>query len=227
MKRSKILILGDIHFPYHKQEALDAVLKAVSEMKEKPTAIVQIGDLYDQYGYSRYPKTMYVNPSGELAQARNLAIKMWKDLHKLAPRADLHQILGNHDIRIAKMVSGKCPEVYEDIKEVTEKKYTFDHVNTIHDYRELLEIDGVLFTHGYLSKSGDHMKYQNKSTVVGHSHVGGVVYQKVLGKVLWELNAGYLADEMSEPLYYRQTKTSKWTLGYGLIEDGQPRFVCL
>ncbi len=106
--------------------------------------------------------------------------------------------------------------------------YRFKGVHTVEDDREELIINGIIFMHGYRSRAGDHMRYNGKSTVVGHSHTGSVVYeQKSKRNIIWELNAGFLADETAEPLRYRPQTTSKWTLGYGLIDSSGPRFIPL
>ncbi len=68
------------------------------------------------------------------------------------------------------------------------------------------------------------MQYNTRSTIVGHSHVGGVVFRQSSKGTIFELNAGYLADETAEPLRYRPQTISKWTLGYGLIDEKGPRF---
>lgn len=208
----KIVAIPDIHFPYHNSRALKEVLYAVKH--EKPTHIVHLGDLYDQYAFSRFTRKNLELPEQELKQARLQAIDMWEACDVKARR---YQLLGNHDVRLLKRSQEKLPEAQELIKRSVMELYRFKGVKTIEDDRDLLEIAGIAFHHGYLSKLGDHMRYFGKSTVVGHSHTGGVVYEQRDGKTLFELNAGFLADETAEPLRYRPTKSSKWTLGFGLI----------
>lgn len=211
----KIFIVGDLHLPYHNKRALRRIYAAIK--KEKPTHIIQIGDLYDQYSFSRFTKKNITSSIKETKKARQNGLEFWNTARKIVPRSLCYQILGNHDIRLTKRIAEKVPEAYELVKEKLDELYTFKGVKTIYDDRHALKIMGIIFTHGYLSKLGDHMSYFGESCVVGHSHVGGCVYKQRNGKTIFELNAGYVGDETSEPMRYRPTAVSKWTLGYGLI----------
>lgn len=228
--KTKIFIIGDTHFPFHSKKALKKVLTAVQY--EKPTHVVQIGDLYDQYGFSRYTKKNIQLPEKELKVARRAASGMWETITGIHKSVRCYQLFGNHDIRLIKRLAEKIPEAQEVLGEsFKEFYYTFKGVTTVYDDREELNIAGITFMHGYRSKIGDHMRFNRSSTVVGHSHVGGVVYEQSRGETLFELNAGYLADEGSEPLKYRPQTSSRWTLGYGLITEGvngwEPQFIPL
>ncbi|GAC1499966.1 MAG: hypothetical protein NVS1B10_03210 [Candidatus Saccharimonadales bacterium] len=220
----KIIVLGDIHFPFHSKEALQKVLDVIK--KERPSHVVQLGDLYDQYSFSTFSKRVYLNPQKELADGRALAVDMWRTTRSCGKPICI-QIMGNHDVRIVKRITEKLPEAQEIFRKTMFEYYRFEGVTTIEDDRDIFEIGNVAFHHGYLSKLGDHMRTHGRNIVVGHSHTGGVIFEQRAGKTIFELNAGYLADETSEPLRYRPTKTSKWTLGYGIIDEKGPRFVSL
>lgn len=222
---NKILILGDIHFPFHNKKALAKVLSEVKRIK--PTHVVQIGDLYDQYSFSRFTRKNLQTPEEELRESRNAGISLWNSVHKNAPNAKRYQILGNHDVRLIKRAEEKIPEAQTLIRKSVYELYKFKGVKTIYDDRQELVIGDVTFIHGYRSKLGDHMRFNRSNTVVGHSHTGGVVFEQQAGRIIWELNAGYLADETAEPLRYRPQTTSKWTLGYGLVDEKGPRFIAL
>jgi predicted phosphodiesterase len=209
------MILGDLHFPYHNPKALKETLYAVKH--EKPNYVVQIGDLLDQYSFSRFTRKNITLPERELSCARREAVDMWKQVKDKSSGVKAIQILGNHDLRLIKRAQERLPEAQELVTKSMMELYRFKGVHTIEDDRTVYKIGDISFHHGYLSKLGDHMRYQGRSIVVGHSHTGGVVFEQRNGKTLFELNAGYLADESAEPLRYRPTKTSKWTLGFGLI----------
>lgn len=226
-EKVKILVAGDTHFPYNNKKATRWFLEAVK--REKPTHVVQIGDLYDQYCFSNFTKKNIETSVSEIKRARKSAEEFWAAVRQRAPRAKCYQILGNHDARLAKRVLERVPEAFELVKEKINELYTFRKVRTLHDDRDILKIGRVSFTHGHFSKSGDHMRYQWRNIVVGHSHVGGTVFEQRLGRTLWELNAGYLGDCTAEPMRYLPTRTNKWTLGYGLItgrgNQFEPQFV--
>lgn len=220
---STTIIIGDLHFPYHNKKAVEGVLKAIQ--KEKPNYVVQIGDLYDQYSFSRFTRKNITLPGAELHEARALAESLWYQVRKTGARC--YQILGNHDLRLIKRAEERLPEAQELVKKTVLELYRFKGVKTIEDDRTVLKIGNVAFHHGYLGKLGDHCKYLQSNVVVGHSHRGGTFFEQRDGEIIWELNAGYLADETAEPLRYRPTTTSRWTLGYGKITDGNPQFIPL
>jgi predicted phosphodiesterase len=211
----KIFIVGDLHMPYHNRRALRRIYEAIKN--EKPTHIVQIGDLFDQYSFSRFSKKNITTSTKELRRARECSNRFWIECKKRSKSALCFQLFGNHDIRLTKRIAEKVPEAYELVKNKLNEIYTFKGVRTIYDDTAELKIHGITFMHGYRSRAGDHMRYNGSNTVVGHSHTGSTIYEQRNGKIIWELNAGYCADERSEPLKYRPQTTSKWTLGYGLI----------
>jgi len=220
---NSIAVLGDIHFPFHNKKALKEALKIINS--EKPAYVVQIGDLYDQYSFSRFTRKNLLLPQQELERARLQALRMWEACYSKSRR---YQLFGNHDVRLIKRLAESIPEAQEILGDSFKKDYyTFPNVETIFDDRKELVINGITFIHGYRSRLGDHSKFNRSSTVVGHSHVGGVVFEQLNNKIVWELNAGYLADETAEPMRYRPQLTSKWTLGLGLIDDKGPRFIPL
>ena len=61
--------------------------------------------------------------------------------------------------------------------------------------------------------------------VVGHSHIGGVTYRNIGNKIVWELNSGYCGDPDSKALSYRLMKLTKWTHGFGFVDEFGPRFI--
>ena len=64
-----------------------------------------------------------------------------------------------------------------------------------------------------------------KNTVVGHSHLGGVVYRNTFNGIIWELNAGFCGDTESKALSYTPQRLTKWTKGFGFIDALGPRFI--
>lgn len=225
---SKILVIGDTHFPYVDQAYLNKIYREIQE--HRPAVVVQIGDLYDQYCFSRYSKSSdFTSPEDELAAGRKGAEEMWNKIRKLVPKAKLFNLKGNHDLRISKRISEKLPELEGILAPGLNDLYKFKGVYTVRDERTETMIDGVMFIHGYLSKLGDHAKKNLMSVVCGHSHVGGAVFFSHRGQTLFELNVGYVADKEALPLQYGQQKMKNWTPGFGLLSkvDGvwRPQFV--
>lgn len=221
------MAIGDVHAPYTDWKL---VKKIVSHIKQiQPTHVVQMGDLYDLYSFSRYAKTLNLEtPKSELRRARAGGERLWEMVQDAAPNAKCHGLWGNHDDRLFKTILSKAPELeaLTDIIDV-KKFWRFDGVKMQPDSRTELVIGGIMFQHGHRSKLGDHMGFNHCNTVVGHSHHGGVVYKRIRGETLWELNAGAVPDANSLPMSYTAQKLSSSVFGYGLVDEFGPRFIPL
>lgn len=221
----KQLILGDVHHPFSKQELLDKVYEVA--VKIKPDAIVQIGDLYDMYSFSKFPRNPnFITPEDEIDLGRGHADEMWKSLHDAAPRADLVQLYGNHDLRPVKMVATDAPMTLSIMKKWLKEMMSFKGVKTVLPEHE---IDGVMYTHGdNFRRPGDQARYNQQNSVIGHTHCPNITYMRNKLGPFWEMNVGWLGDDESEVFSYRaQKKIQRMIHGYGIIEDGQPRVVLL
>lgn len=220
MSNTRVLVIPDTHFPFHSEHALKKLY--LESKKLRPTHIVQIGDLLDQYVFSKYSRTMGVTPKEDVEYGLNKAAEMWKSLQKIFPRAKCHQLIGNHDVRISKRINEKLPELSDffSFKNI----YKFNNVKILQSDRDYLVIDGVVYCHGWLSKSIDHAKFFNKPTVHGHRHRPCIEYDR---KGLWSMDVGYMADEKSLPLQYTASKHTKWTTSFGFVDNGMPRLIIL
>lgn len=225
-KQAKVMVVGDTHFPFADEGAIAQVIAAIK--REQPTHVVQIGDLYDQYSFSRFSRSFDImTPKDEVAKARKQAEAFWRAVQSAAPKAKCHQLLGNHDVRVTKKILDKIPEFESLGSKVRDDLYTFKNVETLHDVRDWIEIDGVIYTHGWYSTLGQHMTYFGKSVVHGHTHRAGIAYQRRGAGFIFELDVGHLADETTVPLQYSASKLSRWFKTISIIEDGQPRLVII
>ena len=216
---AKVFIIPDCHFPFHSKSALKKVLELIEE--EQPTHVVQIGDLLDQYVFSKYSRSAGITPEADVTKGLKLATKMWEDIQTIVPNAKCYQLLGNHDIRMAKRINEKIPELatYFNTMDI----YKFKGVKVMESDRDFLKLDGVVYIHGYLSKSLDHAKVFNCPVVHGHRHRPAI---EVEGQ-LWSMDCGFIADETSLPLSYTMSKISKWRMACGIVEKQQPRLILL
>lgn len=221
----RIIAIPDMHAPFHSRSGLRQLYKAAEDLA--PTHVIQLGDLYDFYSFSRYPRSLnLLTPKQEIEDARNSALAFWITMKAIAPRAKRYQLLGNHDSRVEKKISSLFPEAESLIN--AHAMFEFKGVETMESERQELVIEDILFQHGFRSKLGDHARHNSMKTVCGHSHRGGVVYQRLGDKVIWELNAGHLVDETRKPFMYTpQRLMATWTMGFGIIDQYGPRFVAL
>lgn len=185
-----------------------------------------MGDLYDMYAYSKFARTHDLcTPKEEIEEGFLWAQNFWKNIQKLAPAARKIQLKGNHDDRLMKRAFERWPEAASIISRAEQSLYHFKNVETIQDSRDGLEIEGVMYLHGYLTQLGAHARYFLKSVVHGHSHRGGTVFYNIGGTIIGELDCGFAADRNKVPLQYGPTKTMLWTEGYGEIDEKTLRFV--
>jgi hypothetical protein len=187
--------------------------------------IVQMGDAFDFFSASRFARTHdLITPEDEIRESFEKLTKFWDKVRKLKKsHAQMIMLLGNHETRPWKRLLDQAPELltFMDMK----KYFRFPEVIVAPDAKSEIKLEGIIFHHGWLAKLGDHAKYFNESCVVGHTHVGGVVYHaRGDGKVIWELNAGLAADRHSTPMKYRETTYCKWTNGFAIIDELGPRF---
>lgn len=224
MGKPFIMAIGDLHFPFHDAARLRQVVAAVDLLQ--PDIVVQMGDLYDLYSFAKFPRSHnLMTPKDEILRGRELADAFWSSVRKSIPQAELYQLIGNHDSRPFMRAADKFPEV-EALLNIA-ALWQFPGVNTQPDEREELLIGEVVFMHGF-RQHGDHCRHNRRSTVCGHLHRGGVTYERLGDDIIWELNAGHLADVNALPLSYtKQRKFSNWTAGYGVIDALGPRFVPL
>jgi predicted MPP superfamily phosphohydrolase len=221
----RVLAIPDCHYPFHNQDSLSLVYALIEKLH--PTVVIQLGDLYDMYSFSKYPRSQDImTPAEEIAEGRLAAEAMWRNVIKSASKTTrMIQLFGNHDVRPKKRIEEKYPEIASLID--LNHLWQFHNVETINEDRAKFEIDGVIYTHGFRSKLGDHMKFLGKSVVRGHSHRAGVVWLNQWDKLLFEMECGFIADDKAEPLKYTHTQQMQWIQACGFISDYGPQIVPL
>jgi predicted MPP superfamily phosphohydrolase len=219
-----IIAIGDMHEPFSDRQVKLWAIEIIKEVK--PKLIIQMGDLYDMFALSRFPKRIRMTADEEIDKGFEKAYMFWQDVKKAAPRAKCFQLLGNHDQRPAKKIVELCPEILS----IYEPKplWEFPKVETIKSNETI--INNIVFEHGYRSKLGDHMVANDfMPTVRAHSHTGGVHFRRVgknTGSISWELDCGYLGNPFDPELAYRTSQRFfKWTHGLGYITADVPCFV--
>lgn len=218
------MVLGDTHFPFASKQGIINAVELVKELQ--PRMVIQIGDLYDLYAFSRFPKHPdFMSARDEMKQGREKAERMWKQIQAASPKSKCVQMRGNHDARAARRAIEDLPAAYHLIEDAIQNAMTFYGVE-LTDEQEYM-YDGVCYMHGF-RKHGEHAEYNQMNTVVGHSHRAGISYHANRKGPYWEMNAGWLGDVSAECFTYRAQKAlHKTTRGVGVIDDNTPMFVAL
>lgn len=223
----KILAIGDTHFPWADKKVLEKIYAYASDHAPWDL-IIQCGDLLDWYSSSRFARSHNViKPAEEVDWGRLEACKFWTMFDKIDRKAKKIQLMGNHCDRPLKRIQELAPSLEHLLVKGIKDLYTFDNVRTIHSSRQEFVYKGIMFQHGYRHKLGDHVRYNLKSTVVGHTHKGGVITFPVNQKSLFELNVGFVADVNAVPMKYSASTITRWTHGFGVIDEHGPRFIAL
>jgi len=99
----KVLILSDIHIPYHDEIAVNAALN--HGKKKKPDVIILNGDIGDFYGVSRHDK----DPRRSLADELDAIRQFLFHLRKQFPSARILYKIGNHEARMEMFLVKNAP----------------------------------------------------------------------------------------------------------------------
>lgn len=225
----KVLAFGDTHFPFENKKSLLSLYRYIA--KSNPDVIIHLGDLYDNYMFSRFDKDFNViKPKDELLQSNKRAIEMWKKIQDLAPNAEKCQLFGNHDIRISKLIMSRTPTLASEIKTIREKYYTFPGVKVMTSDREYVEYDNVIYVHGWHNSNVMHMRHFKKPVVHGHNHRPDMVWEpasKTEYKPRWEVDCGCLADQTKVPFDYTNSIQTSWKAALAIIDNGLPNLIIL
>lgn len=220
----RIASISDIHWPFASQRVIDKFYSFIE--REQPEFVILDGDAWDMFSHGRFPRSHNVfTPRQEEELARKANEDFWREVKRRCPKAACTQMMGNHDIRPLKQILAVYPSAEDWIKREMQRLFSFDGVETIFDYRQEVMIGSIMIHHGYRSKLGDHRDYTHHNAIVGHTHRGGVVFRRIHGQTLWELNCGFAGDPESKGLSYTPQKITDWTPGFGFVDEYGPRFV--
>lgn len=221
-----MLLIGDAHFPFVHKPTLEKIYRFAE--KHRPKHVIQMGDLYDFFAHSKFPRSQNLyTPDQEMEMGRKAAEEMWTTLRGICPDASLYQILGNHDVRPLKRILEAAPTLESLLARAIEPMFQFEGVQTVFDSRQELVIQGVTIVHGYMSRPGGNRDFVLGNCANAHTHKMGVVYRAFRGQTMWELNPGFIGDEQSKALSYTPQRTTGWTLGLGWIDEYGPRAIPL
>jgi predicted phosphodiesterase len=222
---SKILCWPDSHYPFVNKEAEQKMIQFAIE--NQPDYIIQVGDLLDCYAASKFPRSQNIfTPKEEERLGIEMATNAWKQLKDGCPKAKCYQLMGNHDVRILKRTLEVLPIAEHWMEKYFKELFSFEGVETIFDTRQELEIDGILFTHGFLS-SGSHKEYYLKNVIHGHDHKLYVMHRRIHNQSIFEMSCGFIGDVDSKPLSYTSSKAANFQLGFGWVDKWGARTIHL
>ena len=214
-----ILVISDLHAPYHHQDALE-FLEAIKE-KYKPTLVLNVGDELDYHALSFHASDPDLDSAGvELKKGQ----KVLKELEQIFPEMIL--VDSNHGsmkYRKAK-VNGIPRELmvsYNIACGVGDGWVWFNNFTTeMQDGRQLF------MTHGMKKNGVQLSKEMGMCVVQGHYHTEFYIQYCGNPNVLnWSMMVGCLINNRSMAFAYNKTFPARPILGCGLIVNGQPHLI--
>jgi predicted phosphodiesterase len=215
----KVLILSDVHVPYHDEKALEIAIETGKEAGVD--AVLLNGDFMDFYSVSRYVS----DPTQrDLAGEMQMGRAMLEYLRSEFTGCQIWWKLGNHEERWASWIWQKAPEVYgvED--------FTIQRLMRLKDYNvklvadmEPISIGGLTVLHGHEYRfaisnpvnpaRGLYMR-SKVSSMMGHLHQSSEHTESDLkGKLVTTWSVGCLCQ-----LRPRYAPLNKWNHGFAVVD---------
>ena len=216
---NSVLVISDLHIPYHHQDAFD-FLKALKK-KYKPDMIVNIGDELDHHAISMHEHNPDLMSAGD--ELKNSRVYV-RELEKIFPEMTL--VHSNHSSLVyRRALKYGLPKDY--LKSYNEFLGVGNGWQWVDDLTITLS-DGsrCFFTHGI---SADVLKVAAQygmNTVQGHFHTKfSIGYFSNPDALIWGMQVGCLINQKSMAFDYAKNFKSRFIVGCGMIINGQPKLM--
>ena len=223
---NNILVLADLHIPYHDATALTVALQY--GVDNNINTILINGDLMDFYQISRF---VNVERKQSVAEELEIAKDFLQTLRELFPNANIYFLEGNHDSRISKYLAVKAPELLDVEDFQLEQLLELDKLNIrFFETTTLLKVHHLAITHGDLllrgffspvnSARGAFLKAK-ANVLVSHTHkISTHSETNINGKPIVCYSTGCLCE--LTPNY--QPFANNYTHGFAHIKVGDNGF---
>jgi predicted phosphodiesterase len=218
-KYNSVLVISDLHIPYHHQHAFD-FLKAL-KAKYKPDLIVNIGDELDCHAISMHDSNPDLYSAGDELRHSRVYIK---ELEKIFPQMKI--VHSNHSSLVyRRALKYGLPKDY--LRSYNEFLGVGDGWEWVDDLTITLSDNSkCFFTHGM---SADVLKVAQQygmNTVQGHYHTKfAISYYSNPDALIWGMQTGCLINQKSMAFDYAKNFKSRFIVGCGMIINGQPKLM--
>jgi len=213
---STILIISDMHIPYHHPDTVE-FLECINNTYE-PTRVICVGDEVDKHAMSFHDSDPDLLSAGDELEK---AIEALQPLYELFPEVDL--VESNHGSMVYR--KGKhhgIPRKYiRDYGEVLEAPEGWQW----HDSLLVSLPDGseMFVTHGVRKKGIQLAQQMGCNVVQGHFHTEfNTTYCSSPSQLYWSMQVGCLIDDKSLAFHYNKTTAIRPIIGTGIVIEGQP-----
>lgn len=213
-----ILIISDLHFPFHHKDIFSFYAALKKEIK--PDLVICIGDEVDGHAWSYHEddQSSY-GPDREF----ELAIKCMSDFYKIFPNT--HVMHSNHgSLHERKAKTAKIPRAF--IKSYKEAFNAPEGWYWHPEYKvSMPNGERVLFHHGMGANAYTNAMDLGVSMVQGHHHGRLEAMQKFcpfLGKVIFGMTVGCSIDPRAYAFAYGKNHSKRPKIGAGAILNSTP-----
>jgi len=172
---NNILLISDLHIPYHDIQAVTIALDYGK--KQKVNTIFINGDLIDNAQVSRFEKDLHKRSVKDEFDATKAFLV---SLRKAFPKAEIYWLKGNHCVRWEKFLEQKVREIWDDPYFHLEERLRLNE-QRIHllDDTVLVKAGKLSITHGHhifkgvfvpVSPARGAFLRAKQSVIVGHLH---------------------------------------------------------
>jgi predicted phosphodiesterase len=224
-----LVVIPDIHFPYEDKRAVKTLLQFCKDVK--PTRAVQLGDAYDCYNLTTFPKRYGVG--GPMLAEANAGKAFWEEL--IASCGQVDYLPGNHEERIQKRLEELVPSLIGHPALELSNLLLLPKKVRVHPYHTRLRVGNMIITHGDNLKGTKAMHaaanvlkhYGNQHTVFGHLHrieyAAKVQYNYDRTREYTARTIGWLGNEKARAFEY--ATDPGWQHGFLYVEFfGEDRF---
>jgi metallophosphoesterase superfamily enzyme len=213
---SRILVLSDLHAPYHHPNTIPFIKSLIE--KYKPTRYISVGDEQDLHASSFHDSDVDLYSAGDELKA---AQKFMRELESLIPEMDI--LSSNHgDLFYRKAKHHGIPmhviKSYNDVLGVGDGwKWHNDMVVDLPKGKK------VYFCHGKSANGLKLSQAMGMSCVQGHYHnTFNIQYWSSPLDLHFSMQVGCLIDDKSLAMSYNKLTVGRPVIGCGLIIDGVP-----
>jgi len=214
----RILVISDMHIPYHHKDSFDFLREIKKQFK--PDFVVNIGDLLDFHAISFHEHNPDLPSIGdELTVSKNYI----KELESIFPKVT--EVESNHSSLVYRRalkfgMSKEFLKDYGDFLGTKKWKWVDDLTLTMSNGQR------CFFTHG---RSADVLKVSQTmglSAVQGHYHTKFLVsWWANPDNLFFAMNVGCLINQKSMAFNYAKNFKTRFILGCAIILDGIPRLL--
>jgi hypothetical protein len=217
-KHKRILVISDLHIPYHRKDSF-AFLKEIKK-QFKPDTIINIGDEIDCHALSFHDTNPDLPSAGH---ELSLSKEYIKELENIFPQMTL--LDSNHSSLIyRKGIKHGIPRGFlRDCNEfLNVKKWNWVNDLTI----TLPDKQRCFFTHGISADVARVSQIQGMSTVQGHFHSKfKIEYWANSDALRFGMQVGCMIEQTNMAFHYAKNFKTKFIMGCGMIIDSQPKLM--